>query len=322
MVSVVLPTYKRPQLLKRSINSVLNQTYTHWELVISDDEVEEGASWLYVSQLCESDPRIRIVRNESNHGQVGNTNNAILHAKGDWVKLLHDDDVLKPECLHELVNVAGVSDNIACITCGVERYQDGEKVGSYLRSGKGWPLLEVIPQNQIHIAMYLLENTGGAIPSQKMIHRRVFDRGIMMEEPPGLSWMVDSWFNVKIATCGDLVLFKQPLVEWHQGSHETVTQASTDREQERELHLFREMLWEEVRDHAKVPSPEVMTQMTYIPRSLMRFKRMQWKRAFRLLSRVKHPSAYAIFAHWMLHRLTKGRLSKGKRQRMAVIPTV
>ena len=155
LVSVVMPTYKRPELIKRSIGSVVSQTYSNWELIVSDDEPEKGETWVYVTELAKNDTRIRIVRNDGPKGQVGNTNNGIVNAKGEWVKLLHDDDLLKPNCLEDLVEVSAITEEIACITCAVERYTDGIKTGSYIRSG--WPLLEILEQDQIHLTMYLQE---------------------------------------------------------------------------------------------------------------------------------------------------------------------
>lgn len=313
LVSVVIPTYRRLDLLKRAVTSVLAQTYPHWELIVSDDEPEGGEVWAYLQDLARRDPRVQPVQNTTEHGQVGNTNNGLRQARGEWIKLLHDDDVLKPTCLEELLRVVESRPNVATVTCGVERYEDGRRVDSSHRSG--WPLLELIPQDQIRRTMYLVENTGGALPSQKLLHRRVIEAGALMEQPEGLRWMVDSWFNVRVAACGDLLIYRKPLVEWHQGAHTTETSLTSQREQERELDRFKELLWEVIGDRAGLPDPRVMKEVVIVQRAAWQFQAGDIRKGFALLRQVRVPSAFWQFGLWSLHHATKGRFARTRRIR-------
>lgn len=318
LVTVAIPTYQRAQFLRRAVESVLRQTYPHWELVVSDDEVECGEAWDYLSGLAKQDERVRVFKNPGPHGQVGNTNHVLAQVQGEWIKLLHDDDVLKPNCLEELIRVSQVSDNVACITCGVERFEGGKLFSSQWRSG--WPLLEVIPQADVLTVMYCAENTGGAMPSQKMIHRRVLEQGVGMEQVPGLRWMVDSWFNVKIAECGDLVIYREPLVEWHQGDHITETNALSDAEKGAENMLFRNLLWEKISDHSRLPPPSIMNQMMFLQQAVLHVKQRRWQEGWALLRKAKHPYAYWVFLFWVVHNIAKGRLSRGTRTVIRTLP--
>lgn len=310
LVSIVIPTYKRPELLRRAVESVLVQTYEHWEMIVSDDEPGVGESWEYLEELADRDSRVRMVKNPMIRGQATNTNNALLQARGEWIKILHDDDVLKPTCLEELVGVSNLHPNAATITCSAERYVDGVLLAPFRR--KGWPLLEVIPASQVRRAMYFLENTGGAMPSQRMIHRRVVDQGILMEQPHGLQWMVDSWFNARSAACGDLVIYRRPLIEWHQGGHETETSATAE-SHDRELGIFRHLLWELIDDPGAVPSPDVMQKMVLLQRSFWRLNQFQFKAALAGARQVQDSRAYLQFLLWSLHNLTRGRFARGRR---------
>ena len=62
--------------------------------MVSDDEGPEGRTWATLSEYARSEPRVRIVENRRGRGQVENTNNAMLACVGNWVTLLHDDDLL------------------------------------------------------------------------------------------------------------------------------------------------------------------------------------------------------------------------------------
>ena len=100
LVSVVLATYNRCDLLHRAINSVLNGTYENLELIIVDDASTDGTPGV-VSQY--RDPRIRYIRTPENGGVLRARNRGFDLAQGDYVTILDDDDVLLPEALVSVV---------------------------------------------------------------------------------------------------------------------------------------------------------------------------------------------------------------------------
>ena len=55
-ISVAIPTFRRPEMVRRAIESVLQQEHADWEMVISDDEGPEGATWSILSEHARSDP--------------------------------------------------------------------------------------------------------------------------------------------------------------------------------------------------------------------------------------------------------------------------
>ena len=105
-VSVLIPTYRRLELLKRAIADVRSQTYEDWELVISDDEVGDNETWQWLTREMSNDPRIRIIKNLQNkHGQVFNVNNGLKVCKGEWIKPFFDDDRMNRDCLEKMVGM-------------------------------------------------------------------------------------------------------------------------------------------------------------------------------------------------------------------------
>lgn len=91
LVSIILPTYNRSSFLERAIESVLDQSYSNWELIISDDASEDQTP-----EICRSwqakDRRIVYIRGEKNVGIAGNINRALRVARGKYAALLDDDD--------------------------------------------------------------------------------------------------------------------------------------------------------------------------------------------------------------------------------------
>lgn len=95
LVSVIVPVYKVEKYIAQTINSVLNQTYPHFELLIVDDESTDRSI-----EICQrfDDPRIKII-SQKNRGLAGARNTGIRHAQGDYLAFLDSDDLWLPEKL-------------------------------------------------------------------------------------------------------------------------------------------------------------------------------------------------------------------------------
>ena len=95
-VSIILPTYNRAKYLDRAISSVLNQSYSDFELIIVDDASTDNTK--EVVDMFDDD-RIRYIRNEKNLGGAGARNRGIKEAKGDFIAFQDSDDQWHPEKL-------------------------------------------------------------------------------------------------------------------------------------------------------------------------------------------------------------------------------
>lgn len=108
LVSVVLPTYNRADVLDRAIDSVLSQTYENIELVVVDDGSTDGTQ-----DLLESidDPRLEVVVNEENRGQCDARNEGKAAANGSLLAYIDSDAVWRPRKLEEQVRAYRGSDD-------------------------------------------------------------------------------------------------------------------------------------------------------------------------------------------------------------------
>jgi glycosyltransferase involved in cell wall biosynthesis len=96
LVSICIPTYERPVLLREAVHSCLAQTFGDFEIVVTDNSTSDESERL-IAQLGE--PRIHYHRNERNIGGTGNFTKVLSLARGKYVKLLMDDDLIKPRFL-------------------------------------------------------------------------------------------------------------------------------------------------------------------------------------------------------------------------------
>lgn len=102
-VSVLIPTYNYGHFLDEAIQSILQQTYSDFELVIVDNCSTDNTAEVVGKYL--SDPRISYHVNERNLGLVGNWNKCLDLARGEYIKFLCADDKLHPELLEKFVRV-------------------------------------------------------------------------------------------------------------------------------------------------------------------------------------------------------------------------
>src|SRR5947209_2316751 len=95
-VSVGIPTFNRPELLRQCILSVLAQTFLDFEVIVCDNSATPQTGDVVASI---KDDRIRYYRNNTNLGYVGNFNRCLSLSRGSYVTVFHDDDLMLPENL-------------------------------------------------------------------------------------------------------------------------------------------------------------------------------------------------------------------------------
>ena len=120
-VSVIITTYNRASLLTRAVNSVLAQTHTNYELIIVDDCSQDNTGEVIDSF---ADPRIRVVRHDTNRGSAAARNTGIAHALGEHIAFLDDDDECTPNRLSDQVCVLDTNPNVGVVYGWVEEIND------------------------------------------------------------------------------------------------------------------------------------------------------------------------------------------------------
>ena len=102
LVSIIMPSYNTRKYIEESINSVLKQTYSNWELIIIDDCSIDDTDIIVKPYL--SDKRIRYLKNKKNKGAAVSRNRALREIKGKWIAFLDSDDLWKPQKLERQIN--------------------------------------------------------------------------------------------------------------------------------------------------------------------------------------------------------------------------
>jgi hypothetical protein len=245
--------------------------------------------------------------NGSPHGVCFNHNTALRAARGEWIKILHDDDVLRPNCLEVLAHIVRERENVIAVSCAVENFRDGRLVRPFSRRDRG--VLEQINPGDALLAMYILDEAGWARPTEQMVHRSIVDLGVLFEEAPGIKGLYDSWFNARVRARGATLVYNLPLVEWHQGQHETITSGLTEDHLTAEFLAFRRLVLPMVPKDRHPPNLKSVESMVMVIRALTDIRNGEFGKAIRVLFHIRDPRAYFMTVRWVLRQYYPRRFS-------------
>lgn len=98
LVSIITPVYNAERFIKETIESVQNQTYKDWEMILVDDCSSDNSEKI-IMNIKENDSRIKYIKLEKNSGAAVSRNTALDNAKGRYIAFLDSDDTWKPSKL-------------------------------------------------------------------------------------------------------------------------------------------------------------------------------------------------------------------------------
>ncbi|MEO6872044.1 MAG: glycosyltransferase family 2 protein [Chthoniobacterales bacterium] len=102
LISIITPVYNTPvEWLEEAVNSVAEQIYRNWELLLIDDASTDHATLHALEKIAARDPRFRVLHLEKNRGISVASNHGLEAARGEWIGLLDHDDVLEPDALYQ-----------------------------------------------------------------------------------------------------------------------------------------------------------------------------------------------------------------------------
>lgn len=233
LVSVIIPFYKVERYLKESIESVLEQTYTRWEMLLVDDGSPDGSTAIALEYVNQYPDKIRYLHHPGkvNKGLPATRNLGIENAKGDWLALLDADDVWLPEKMEHQVSVALKFPQLAMI-CEASEYWS-----SWFDSNKrdvivpvGAPQDVVIPPPQAAVALYPLGKGAAPCPCSVMIRKdKALLYGAFEEQFKGkYALYEDQAFFIKIYLHESIYVSSKALDRYRQRGDSIMSTADAD----------------------------------------------------------------------------------------------
>ena len=130
LVSIIMPSWNTQKYIADSIRCVLNQTYTHWELIIVDDCSTDNTDDVVAPFL--NDKRIKYLHNDENCGAALTRNKALREAQGEWIAFLDSDDLWMPEKLEKQIAFMNEHGYVLSYTEYEKIDEDGKPLNIYV----------------------------------------------------------------------------------------------------------------------------------------------------------------------------------------------
>jgi glycosyltransferase involved in cell wall biosynthesis len=163
LISIVIPTYNRADLIGKAIQSILNQTYNNWELIIVDNYSDDNTREVIKSF---ADSRISMLQIPRTGSVAASRNFGVMHSKGEWVAFLDSDDWWFPEKLSVVCKAIQGKPDLIYHELQIVSGQDDKKSKKKTKSRK----------LKSPIFIDLLQNGNDIALSSVTIRKSIFDK--------------------------------------------------------------------------------------------------------------------------------------------------
>lgn len=230
LVSVIIPTYNRPDYLREAVNSVFAQTYPSIEILIIDDGSSDGGSHtksaLKPYLLDSASPQMPHVTYlyQQNRGLVSAVNRGLALARGEYIQRLDDDDRLLPEKIARSVEVFQAKPAVGLIATG---YYHIDAVGKRLRTNLPRPCPE---STQLFSMLMGCISACAGVMVRSLVHQKIgVYRDIKAQD-------YDMW--IRVAREFKVETINIPLAEYRQHSGSSINVKSNQVKMERDILNF------------------------------------------------------------------------------------
>ncbi len=232
LVSVIIPTYNRADLVSDAIDSVLEQSYRHLEVIVIDDGSSDGT----LDVLSRYGKRIGVI-SQSNAGPAAARNRGVIAARGDLIAFLDSDDLWLPEKLARQVDLLQQLGNVPCCVCNIKMDGKNRQSTSFHVAWLDPAVGEGVWHNpdEILATRFVLFNQGVIIRREVLKELGGFDERF---------WLLEDYdLALRLSSYGIWAFVQDPLVIWREDGE---TSLSRDAAQD-------DVLW-------KVPLLQVLEQ--------------------------------------------------------------
>jgi glycosyltransferase involved in cell wall biosynthesis len=202
LVSVCIPAYNSAVYIKKTMESVLSQNYQNIELVVVDDCSRDNTL-----EIVESvrDPRIRIVRNETNLGMTGNWNKCLAEARGDYIKLICADDILYRDSIEKELRALQKHPEVTLVMSDTALIDENEK-----RTGcfKRYPKSGLLEGKKVAKRALIFKSFFGA-PCNTLFPRSSYERAGGFD--PEFPYILDFDMWLRMACLGKIYVIHEEL---------------------------------------------------------------------------------------------------------------
>ena len=217
-ITTIIPTYKRPHLLKKTIESVLNQTYPHFEIIICDNNSNDETGPM-VKTMLEKDSRIKYFCHTENIGPWENFAFGLKQVKTKYFCFLSDDDLFLPWFFEDSLNIFKKYPEAGLSAMGVLHFFHGKFFRHTLSE---WGDQEFFPSQE---AMHKIVNILDLIWTGVLFKTEILDRIGYLDTEVGALFDLD--FLLRVVAKYPIAINKKPATVYYTHSFSLSYQLSS-----------------------------------------------------------------------------------------------
>jgi glycosyltransferase involved in cell wall biosynthesis len=264
LVSVCVPNRNTLPYLEERVETILNQTYEDWELVVSDNFSDDGA-WAFFQRLAGRDRRV-FIEQAPREGMYANWNNCIRRARGKYIYVATSDDTMAPDCLEKLV--AALERHPECDLAHCRLQAEGERAGAM---NSWWQKRSLFARSSrsmmdcLHIRLApfdgLLHLYGEPVYTsitQLLIRRSLFERIGLFE--PKWGSIGDYHWGMRVSLVANTIHVPDTWGGWRQHPAQATHHAGLGTDEHRQK--IEEMICDVLSRSGQVVSEQVLSQLS------------------------------------------------------------
>lgn len=275
-VSICIPAFEQPELLRRTLHSIFDQTYTDFEIILTDDSRNDGIEKMLKDNAWKE--KVHYIKNATQLGSPENWNEAIRHANGQYIKIMHHDDWFSsPDSLKKYVLLLDTNSQADFAFSATLIINQSTQATSVNCPDSMW--LDKLKKNP---AILFFANFIGA-PSACIFRK---DKRITFDK--NIRYVVDIDFYIrKLTTNPQFVFCAETLISNTSGFEHQVTQASQDAATQIGEYAY---LYNKIRKQF-LPTKE---HLLFFRQLFLKYKIKSWTQLTALS--IPKPKPYLIFA--------------------------
>ncbi|MBP6556926.1 MAG: glycosyltransferase family 2 protein [Flavobacterium sp.] len=203
LVSIIIPTFNRANLIAETLNSVKMQTYSHWECIIVDDGSTDTSEEV-IAEFCNNDNRFHYYKRPENLKKGANTcrNFGLQHSQGEYINWFDSDDVMYAGFIEKKLNAFMQNPATDVVSSGFVKYNSKEGITSreYNTDLKATPLMEYA-NNKLAL------NTPTFLYKRTVLNHISFDENLTRAQDLDFTFRIISKPNLNVVYINE-VLFK------------------------------------------------------------------------------------------------------------------
>ena len=259
-ISVIIPVYKCEDFLEGCVNSILNQTFAGFEIILVDDGSPDNSGKL-CDELAEKHNNI-IVLHQENQGQAAARNNGVKIARGQWLHFVDCDDAIHPRMLEALYNAATKNDVKLAACSAVQGEAKPENFDAF--ADVSFKALEMTEENILSLCKN--EKYYYWVVWGKLIHKSIYEKHPLTE---GRIYEDNAIVCKWLTEAGNIALTHSPLYFYYINNSGTTKKAFTKKQLDvlwafkEQIDFFNSINFKKMTEHLATYYFEISANMQY-----------------------------------------------------------